>query len=109
MAEWRLVDGRHPADSPDNFPTVRISSEIELRQELARQVQLEPGIISLTSPANEALQIGIGGPFIGLRWYQDPRSSDMSRDLLADRPYCSDRVDFLAEGDTLAFWPENLM
>ncbi len=109
MASWRLVDGRYPPDDPDDFPIIVISSEAELRQELARLLQLEPGIVSLTSPTNEALQIGIGGPLAGLRWYQDPRSCEPSREILADRSYSPNRVDFLAEGDSIAFWPEQLL
>ncbi len=103
MADWRLLDGR------DHFPTVSISSEDELRQELHRLRQLEPGIVSLISPTNEALQIGIGGSFAGLRWYQNPKLSQRNREILADRPYSAKRVDFMAEGDTIAFWPEHLM
>jgi hypothetical protein len=109
MLAWCLVDGRDPVDRPDDFPTKPISGETELRQELDRRRHLEVGIVSLQSPTGEALQIGIGGPFAGLRWFENPHSSEKSRDLLADGPYCSTRVDFLAEGDTIAFWPEHLM
>ncbi len=109
MGHWRLIDGRDPAESPEDFPTVPISSETELRQELARQQQLEPGIVSLACPANGALQIGIGGPFAGIRWYHNPYPPHSSRDILVDHPCTPGRIDFLAEGDTIAFWPENLM
>jgi len=108
MAEWRLIDGRNPADSPQDFPAKLISSEAELREELDRLRQLEPGIVSLNSPTGGALQIGIGGPFAGLRWYKKLQS-DAPSEVLADRPYCSSRIDFLAEDDAIAFWPEHLM
>jgi hypothetical protein len=107
MATWRLVDGRDPVERPDRFPTKLISSEAELRQELDRLRLLEPGIVSLTSPDGESLQLGIGGPCSALRWYGS--DNKRSRDLLAHRPYHSNRIDFLAEGDTIAFWPEQLM
>jgi hypothetical protein len=109
MTVWRLVDGREPVDCPEAFPTVDISSEGELRQELERLRQLEPGIVSLSGPTEEALQIGIGGSFAGLRWYENAHVSERSRDILADRLYCPNRIDFAAEGDTIAFWPEHLM
>lgn len=109
MTEWRLVDGRDPVDDPDDFPTIPITSEADLRQELDRLRKMEPGIVSLSSPTNEALQIGIGGAFAGLRWYQNPKLSQQRREILADHAYCANRVDFMAEGDTIAFWPENLM
>jgi hypothetical protein len=109
MGDWRVIDGRDPADGPENFPFVRISSETELRQELARQRQLEPGIVSLSSPVSGALQIGIGGPLAGIRWYVNPYPPGQSRDVLADHAYAEKRIDFLAEGDHIAFWPENLM
>ena len=109
MNAWRLIDGRDPVDTPNDFPARVISADSGLRQEMDRLRKIEPGIVSLESPNGEALQIGIGGPFAGLRWYQNPHSAGPSRDLLADRPYCSSRVDFMAEGDTIAFWPEHLM
>ncbi len=109
MAAWRLVDGRDPVDRPDGFGTKLIPGEAELRQELDRHRRLEPGIVSLQSPTGAALQIGIGGPFAAVRWYENPHTSEKTRDLLADGNYCATRVDFLAEGDTIAFWPEHLM
>src|ERR1700722_7847052 len=109
MGDWRLTDGRDPADGPEDFPTVPISSEAELRQELARLRSLEPGIVSLSSPADGALQIGIGGPFAGVRWFYDPNPPHLSRDVLVDHPCFQDRIDYLAEGDHISFWPENLI
>ena len=109
MAAWQLVDGREPVDRPEDFPTDLISTEPELRCHLDQLRKLEPGIISLSSPTGEALQIGIGGLYAALRWYPNPHGSAPSRDILADRTYCSGRVDFRAEGDSIAFRPEHLM
>jgi hypothetical protein len=107
MAAWRLTDGRDPADGPEDFPAKAIANESELRQELDRLRHLTPAIVSFTSPAGDALQIGIGGPFAGMRWYQSV--SGPSREVLADRSYCSGRIDFASEGDSIAFWAEQLM
>ena len=109
MGVWRLVDGRDPVDHPDDFPVKTIASEAELRTELDRLGRLDPGIVILQSPSGQSLQVGIGGSFVGLRWYQNPETSEQSRDLLADEVCCSERVDFRAEGDSIAFWPEHLM
>jgi hypothetical protein len=109
MADWRLLDGRNPVESPDDFPAQTISCDVELRRELDRLRKLQPAIVSLQSPKDEALQIGIGGPVAAIRWFRDPKNSELCRDVLANCPYGSDRVDFLSEGDTIAFWPEHLM
>src|SRR5215207_2149965 len=109
MDGWRLTDGRDPADSPEEFPTVLITSESQLRQELERLRRMSPAIVSLSNPGHGALQIGLGGPFAGLRWFVEPFSSPRIREILADRSYCSSRMDFSAEGDTIAFSPDLLM
>jgi hypothetical protein len=109
MADWRLIDGRYPADHDDALPAKAIESEFELVQELDRLRELEPGIFTLNSPTGEALQIGIGGPLAGLRWFENPQTSVNSRDVLADRPSCPGRVDFHAEDEEVPFWPEHLL
>jgi hypothetical protein len=109
MAVWKLVDGRYPAESPEAFRETVIGSEAELRRELDRLRHLEPATVSIFNPSGEALQIGIGGPFAGIRWHRNPHTSKQSRDILADHPYCPNRVDFASEGDAIAFWPEHLM
>lgn len=106
MATWRLVDGRDPADSPEAFPAISICTEAELRHELDRLREQEPAIVSLNGPNGAALQIGIGGPLIGMRWFGTPRKV---REVLADHIYAPGRIDFRAEGDSTAFWPEHLM
>ncbi|SRR5260370_11426828 len=108
MAEWHLTDGREPADGPEEFPSVVIESENQLRDELHRLQKLEPGIVALNGPAEKAIQIGIGGPVAGIRYYEAPKKSPRFRVVLADRPCCEKQVDFLAEGDTVAFFPESL-
>jgi hypothetical protein len=106
MAQWQLVDGSMPAEGPECFPTVTIQSEAHLREELNRLRNREPGIFVLESPDHDALQIGMGGPLSGLRRF---RNQDAHSVVLADRPYSAKRVDFASEGDTLAFWPDELI
>lgn len=107
MKKWVLVDGRDPAESPDDFPTVELISETHLRGELLKFQCREPSIIALSSDG-EALQIGLGGELAGIRWFKEPPFAN-GGEVLADRVYCDHRIDFLAEGDTISFWPENLM
>jgi hypothetical protein len=110
MSQWQLIDGREPVEDPDAFPKLLASSELDLRHKLEQFRQQDPGMFSLTSPdGGDALQIGLGGPFGGVRWFENAKDSLRSRVLLADRLYSKHHVDFLAEGDTNTFWPEQLM
>ncbi len=106
MDQWQLVDGSIPVDGPEDFPRVTIRSEGQLREELRRLRDREPGIFALESPADDALQIGIGGPFWGMRHY---RNREVHAVVLADRIDHEKRIDFAAEEDAIAFWPEELL
>ncbi len=106
MDHWQLVDSTMSVDGPECFPRITIQSEAQLRTELSRLRDREPGIFVLECPHHAALQIGIGGPFAGLRLFRNRNAEAV---VLAERPYCDKRIDFLAEDDHIAFWPENLM
>ncbi len=109
MGEWRLVDGRAPAESPEAFPSIVIESESQLREALMRLQKLEPAVVSVQSPRNKAIQLGIGGPWAGIRYFPSPQKSPAHRVVLADRPGCAKRVDFAAEEDTIAFFSDSLI
>lgn len=102
MSQWLLIDYMEPADGPDEFPKLAIGSEGQLRQELIRLRDREPSIVCLVVPDEEGLQIGIGGPFAGLKWADYPKSNNYRR-LLADRLYSPNPVDFKCEEDFLVY------
>jgi len=106
MKPWQLIDSRNPADSPEAFPKVAIQSEAQLRKELNRLRELDPAIVALEGPTEQALQIGIGGPFAGIRLY---KAHQPYRVVLADRTYSEKRIDFASEEETMAFWPSELI
>jgi hypothetical protein len=105
---WELIDLINPADAPEEFPRVVIQSESQLRSELHRLQQREPAIVGLEGPIDQGLQMGIGGPYAGIRWAEYPVSR-RGGTALADRIYSEKRVDFASEEDTLAFWPDELI
>ncbi len=106
MSQWYLIDGSMPADSPEEFPKVAIRSEAHLRDELGRLRERRPGIFALEGPDGLALQIGIGGPCAGIRVFN---SGKAQHTVLTDCHHSEKRIDFAAEEDTLAFWPDELM
>jgi hypothetical protein len=108
MVRWEVIDLINPADGPEEFPRVVVQTEAQLREELARLRLRQPAIIGLASSTGEGLQIGFGGPFAGIRWLKSTHSARGGA-VLADRIYCDKRIDFAAEEDTIAFWPENLI
>ena len=106
MQQWQLVDGSMPAEVPEEFPRIAIHSEQHLREELARLRERNPGIVGLEGPDGLALEIGLGGPLAGVRLFQSGKPQCV---LLADRRYSEKRIDFAAEEDTVAFWPDELV
>jgi len=68
--------------------------------------QRKPGMVALEGPEGVALQVGMGGPLAGVRLFKSGKPLCV---LLADRCYSEKRIDFAAEEDTLAFWPDELM
>jgi hypothetical protein len=108
MERWELIDLRDPADAPEEFPRIVIQSESHLRAELARLREREPSILALEGPTDQGLQIGLGGPYAGIRWGEHP-VSQRTGTALADR-ICSDkRIDFASEESSIAFWPDELI
>lgn len=108
MVTWELVDSIDPVDAPELFPRVVIHSEAQLRHELHRLVMREPAIVGLNSSGTDGLQIGIGGRFAGIRWAEYPGSL-RGRTVISDRTYCEERIDFTSEGDSISFWPNELI
>jgi hypothetical protein len=108
MDRWELIDLRDPADATEEFPRVVIHSASQLRAELHRLQQREPSMLALEGPIDQGLQIGLGGPYAGIRWAEYP-VSERGGTGLADRVRSESRIDFASEGDTLAFWPDELI
>lgn len=108
MKDWALIDIRNPADAPEEFPRVVIQSESHLRTELERLRERDPSILGLEGPLDQGLQLGLGGPYAGIRWGEHP-VSNRGGTALADRVYSDKRIDFASEGDTIAFWPDELI
>src|SRR5271166_6568093 len=108
MDQWRLVDCIDQADGPEDFPTLSIHSEAQLREELEQLRQRVPAIVGLSSPEQGGLRIGIGGPFAGISWGDQQRFHG-SRRIVADQPYCKQPIDFAAEEGTLRHWPNELI
>jgi hypothetical protein len=106
MADWHLVDSMNPSETPDGFPRTVIRSQEQLRAELGRLCQRDPAIVGLEGPGDQALEIGIGGPFAGLRLFRHQRAW---RVVLADRTYSPNPIDFAFEEGVLSFWPDELI
>jgi hypothetical protein len=102
------MDCRNRADGPDEFPTIVVHSESQLRDELEHLRQQPPAIVGLSSPESGGLQIGIGSAFAGITWGNYPRSRD-SVVVLADRCYTDTPIDFSSEEDFVRYRPEELI
>jgi hypothetical protein len=76
MAKWRLTDLGTTLPRPegvvgpyDEYATTAIESEGQLLEELARLRRAgRPTFLSLASPSDEALEIGLGPELSGLCW-----------------------------------------
>ena len=97
MNQWLLVDGRSSLEEGEDHPHTIITSEKQLRGELNQQAAKKPGAVSLISPDEESLDVGIGGPYAAIAWYPSPNQRGY-KIALADRLYSETPVDFVSEG-----------
>src|ERR1044072_1804936 len=105
MDEWRLYDETGPLeDFNDNFPFIVIESEEQLRIELEFWRHQEPSAICLASHDDQRLNIGIGGPYCGIRWIKPPFRESLKMPI-ADPKIVEEGIEFKQEGkrDGLAF------
>jgi hypothetical protein len=107
MGKWQLADCMNPVEKMEDTPVIAIQSEEQLREELNRMRARKPGIVFLLSPENERLELGIGGPFAGIRWMKPP-SEKFFKEAVADRIYSPEPIEFSAEGSDTPFFPEHL-
>jgi hypothetical protein len=114
MEQWWLIDystrvGWPEDDSPyDNFAETAIESEGQLRAELARLRRSPPALVSLVSPSQAALSIGLGPELSGLRWRERP-PGEGSKVALNLRPLTKEDHMFEDCGGGTGFSPEHLL
>jgi hypothetical protein len=107
MSEWKLADCIDPVEKLEDTPTIVIQSEAHLREVLDRLRQRRPGIVFLVSPSNEYFEMGLGGPFAGMRWMRPP-TEKFAREAIADPVRSPEAHGYSAEGVDTVFEPKNL-
>lgn len=111
MPQWELVDCLEPLEEDESNPRIPVSSETQLREELNRFRQRQPGAVHVDSPEKETLIISIGGPFAGLAWYPPPSEERYRgyKAALPERIVAPRAVDFVGEGIPNSLEPKELL
>ena len=109
MGEWRLFDETSPLrDFDDDHPSIVIESEEQLRTELESWRLREPSVICLVSPKGERLQIGIGGPYCGMRWTKPPTRENLKMPV-AEPKLVEHGIEFRWQGQEMGFRPQYVL
>jgi hypothetical protein len=115
MGDWLLIDYMLPVDwdacDPScgaDFPTVRVESEGQLREELSRFRRRQPSLLSLVSPSGDYLDIGLGPVFSGLYWVQTSAPWGL-KIAVNPHPAAPEPVIVLDGGGGRTFDPERLL
>lgn len=110
MGTWELINCIETVEDDAGNPTLPITSEACLREELERLRHRVHGHVMLASPAEDALSISIGGPYASFGWIPpaDQRRTQGQREALADRRYSPESVECWGEGVPTKIQPEFL-
>jgi hypothetical protein len=115
MEQWRLIDygtWLAPAEgdysSYGDYATVALRSEGQLRAELARLRRGRPALVSLVSPSQASLGIGLGRELSGSRWRRTTPELE-SKVALNLRPLTDKIHGFEDGGGGTGFCPEHLL
>ena len=107
-ASWRVIDyGILIDEESDEYRTITVESESQLRDTFVELSQESPRIVHLLAPGGEVLILGIGGPYSSLGWIKTPVESNC-KIAIGDFNATQDSIIFQNRGSAHPIEPEQL-